>query len=88
MQNGAAMTIKVDVVANWNGLPEPGFEGEGPFELTPEGILEFFRRGRDVAIVHSPQRQPTRRQRGAGSPAVPDKVVVWLDSRGGQFRVR
>lgn len=83
--------MKVDFVVFWVGQPRPEkyakFAGEGPFEVTPED-LESLVADYDVAFMHYRQEQPTRKQRNAGAPEVPDLLGLCLDDRAGKFRQR
>lgn len=83
------MRIQVDFVKGWAATPIPErYQGiDGPFYIDGE---EFMRLAYDydAAIMHHPQPQPTRRERGLGAKEVPDKVGLWLDAKGKHFSQR
>lgn len=81
--------MKFDFVGSWDGTSLPKrFAGlEGPFEVAGTEI-ESFAEQYDVAIMHHPQEQPTKKAQRAGAPTVPDQVALWFDRKGGKFRQR
>jgi len=81
--------IKVDFVRGWAAmtLPERYQDVVGPTYITAD---EFMRLAYDydAAIMHHPQTQPTRKERGQGAQPVPDKIGLWLDVKGKHFSQR
>lgn len=81
--------ILVDFVKGWAATPIPDRYRnlEGPFYVSGD---EFMRLSYeyDAAIMHHPQQQPTKRERGLGAQPVPDKIGLWLDQKGKHFSQR
>lgn len=63
------------------------FQGEGPFELTMEDIVEITAEY-DLGFFHHMRPQPTKKEINAGAKPVPPLLGVYIDELGGRFRQR
>lgn len=82
--------MQVHYFATWRGgivrIPQK-FISSDPIEVSWEEVQALIAEY-DVAFMHIPQPQPSKKERGRGAKPVPHKIMLAVDVKGYGFKQR